>query len=64
MVSGYVSQVKTMTSTGDLKLAVEVVKEQIAYAFPLNLEKVVIMTEGEYAKMAEVVAMYDEDLKH
>ena len=55
MVSGYVANVKTRTSTGDVVMSVEVLKEFMADAFPLNLQSIVILTEKEYAIMADAI---------
>jgi hypothetical protein len=54
MVSGYVASVKTRASTGDVVLNIEVPKEQLFEAFPLNLEPIVILKETEYAALVDV----------
>jgi len=53
MITGYVSQVKPYKSTGDCVVSVEIVKEQWLTAATLNLEKVVVMTEVEYANLLD-----------
>lgn len=55
MVTGYVANVKTRTSTGDVVLTVEVLKEHMMEAFPLNLQPIIILTENEYAVMADAI---------
>ena len=62
MVTGYVANVKTRTSTGDVVMSIEVLKEHMFQAFPLNLESIVILTEAEYVAIADKLAKYESDV--
>lgn len=49
MVKGVVSQIKTLKSTGDITLAIDVPKEFLLRCVPLHFETVYLLTEEELA---------------
>jgi hypothetical protein len=55
MVKGYVSQTKTLKTTGDITLAVEVVKDLKSQVMEIDHETVYVLSEAEWNAYMEIL---------